>query len=323
MTLQDFLALPVRERPLFVVSDGMGVDSTAMLVALKRLGLRPDVILHADTGDEHPETVVYREARRTWLRSVGFPDLTMVQRPPSRSGRTGKSFRTLAEKCIANETLTGIAFGGKSCSVEWKIKPQERYLRGHAGARATWATGRRVVKAIGYDIGPIDSRRAHNLTSDKHYNYVYPLRELGWDRERAAAEIRAEGLPVPRKSSCYHCTAMKPWELAELVRDWPELADMIIAMEEAAGPRLRKSEGLWRRTVKGQRGAVPRPGSMAVFIRQLRADPTRIDHYLAMKPVPRSVRGVMLGGVPQFKAAPPSRRRHLTVLERAPSSVAA
>src|SRR5262249_26460615 len=59
MTLQDFLAIPVNERPLFVVSDGMGVDSTAMLIALKRLGLRPDVILHADTGDEHPETVVY------------------------------------------------------------------------------------------------------------------------------------------------------------------------------------------------------------------------------------------------------------------------
>ena len=81
-----------------------------MLVALKRLGLRPDVIMHADTGDEHPETVIYREARREWLRSVGFPDLDIVKRAPSRSGRTGKTFATLAEKCIANETLTGIAF---------------------------------------------------------------------------------------------------------------------------------------------------------------------------------------------------------------------
>jgi hypothetical protein len=100
MTLQDFLALPPDERPLFAVSDGVGVDSTAMLIAFKRLGLRPDIILHADTGDEHPETV-YREARRAWLRQVGFPDLTIVKRAPSRSGRTGKSFATLAEKCLA------------------------------------------------------------------------------------------------------------------------------------------------------------------------------------------------------------------------------
>jgi hypothetical protein len=323
ITLQEFLAIPADQRPLFVVSDGMGVDSTAMLVALKRLGLRPDVIMHADTGDEYPETVAYREARRAWLRRVGFPDLTMVKRAPSRSGRTGKSFSTLAEKCIANETLTGIAFGGKSCSVEWKIKPQERFLRGHAGARATWASGRRVVKAIGYDIGPIDSRRAHHLTSDRWYNYVYPLRELGWDRERAIAEIRAEGLPVPRKSSCYHCSAQKPWELAELVRDWPELADRIIAVEEAAAPRVRKREGLWGKTVKGKRGAIPRPGSMTVFIRQLRADPALIDHYLALKPVPKSVRGVRLGGIPEFRAAPPSRRRHLAVVHDAPPSLAA
>jgi hypothetical protein len=161
------------------------------------------------------------------------------------------------------------------------------------------------------------------MTSDRWYNYVYPLRELGWDRERAIAEIRAEGLPVPRKSSCYHCSAQKPWELAELVRDWPQLADKIIAMEDAARPRVRKREGLWGKTIKGMRGAIARPGSMSVFIRQLRENPALIDHYLALKPVPKSVRGVTLGAVPEFRAAPPSRRRHLTVVNDTAPSLAA
>ena len=73
MTLHRFWTMPAAQRPLFVVADGMGVDSLAMLVGLQRLGLRPDFVLHADTGDEHPATVAYREERRRWLRSIGFP----------------------------------------------------------------------------------------------------------------------------------------------------------------------------------------------------------------------------------------------------------
>jgi 3'-phosphoadenosine 5'-phosphosulfate sulfotransferase (PAPS reductase)/FAD synthetase len=145
LTLRDVVAKPPPERPLFVVSDGIGVDSTAMLVGLWRLGFRPDVILHADTGDEHPATVAYREERRAWLRRVGFPDLTIVRRAPSRSKKSGLAFSTLGEKCIANATLPSLAFGGKACSVEWKIKPQEQWLKRFAPAQATWARGRNVV----------------------------------------------------------------------------------------------------------------------------------------------------------------------------------
>src|SRR5581483_8824677 len=39
MTLQRFLSLPVDDRPMFAVADGMGVDSLAMLIGLWRLGL--------------------------------------------------------------------------------------------------------------------------------------------------------------------------------------------------------------------------------------------------------------------------------------------
>lgn len=309
-TLREFIQLPTEQRPLLAVSDGIGVDSTAMLIALWRLGVRPDVILHADVGEEHPLTIAYRDERRRWLRSVGFPDLTIVRRPPSSSRVTGRSFATLGEKCIANATLPSLAFGRKACSVEWKIEPQNRWMRRHPPAQATWASGRKVVKAIGYDAGPLDSRRAHYLTSDDSYDYIYPLRELCWDRDRAVAEIRAAGLPVPRKSACIFCPAMKPWELAEIVAEWPALADMIIAIEETAQPRLRTIEGLWRSTVKGTRGAVPRPGSMAVFIRALRADAAMLRRYLEMAPAekpPRLCAGDVVGKVPQFRAPPRHR----------------
>ena len=105
MTLQQLLALPPARRPMFVVSDGMGRDSTAMLIGLRRLGLRPVVILHADTGDEHPLTDAYRKYRNTWLRSIGFPEFTMVRRAPSTSGVTGLDFATLGEKCYAERDV--------------------------------------------------------------------------------------------------------------------------------------------------------------------------------------------------------------------------
>lgn len=50
-----------------VVSYGMGVDSTALLVGLAARGIRPDAILFADTGAERPETYAYLAPFNRWL----------------------------------------------------------------------------------------------------------------------------------------------------------------------------------------------------------------------------------------------------------------
>jgi hypothetical protein len=333
MTLQRFVSLPPSQRPLLVVADGMGLDSSGVLEGLRRLGVRPDVIQHADTGDEGKKTVAFREVRQAWLRRIGFPEFVLVKRPPGISGKTGMFFETLGEKCIAYDTLPGHAFGKKSCSKEWKIEPQETWLAKYPPAKALWDRGDKVVKAIGYDAGPLDSRRAHKLTNDDRYEYIYPLREWGWDRARIRAELAAVGAPIPPKSACTFCPAAKPWEIAELVRDEPEKADQIVAMEDAARPGLRGIEGLWGEGRKGFRmvkgvpkptGAIARPGSMALFIRQLRADPALLEHYLAMRP-PEPVYLGPVGGIPRFRGptndAPPSRRR-LPLVEHEPLSEA-
>ncbi len=298
MTLQRFLAMPRRERPMFVVADGMGVDSSAMLEGLRRLGIVPDRILHADTGDEWPETEAFREVRQAWLKKIGFPPFSVVRRPPSVSQVTGLAFSTLGEKCIAYHTLPGQAFGTKSCSVEWKIVPQEEYLAEDPQAKATWARGQKVVKAIGYDAGPKDSRRAHELKEDDDYQYVYPLRAWGWDRARCIAELRWAGAPIPRKSSCFFCPAAKPWEIAELVRDYPKLADRIIEIEDTALPYIR-IEGFWTKTIKGMRGAIPKPGRMAEFIRRVREDRALLQWYLDRAPHEDAYTGPV-GRVPTF-----------------------
>ncbi|RTL26949.1 MAG: hypothetical protein EKK55_07005 [Rhodocyclaceae bacterium] len=254
-----------------VVSYGAGVDSTAMLVGLHARGIRPDAILFADTGGEKDATYAYLPVMQAWLASVGFPAITVARRAPTVDGKNG-SYDTLETNCLVNATLPSLAFGGrKACSLKWKVEPMDAWVTSWAPARAAWAVGLKVRRAIGYDAGPVDSKRCWDLVEEARFRYVYFLREWGWDRERCVAEIAAAGLPVPVKSACFFCPATKPAELIQLHRQAPEKTARIRAMEVAAAPGLKKIAGLWGAGVKGSRGAQPRPGSMSEFLRALDA----------------------------------------------------
>ena len=63
-----------------VVAYGAGVDSTAMLVGLRKHNIALSAILFADTGSEKPETVAYLITIEAWLRRNGMPPVTVVKR---------------------------------------------------------------------------------------------------------------------------------------------------------------------------------------------------------------------------------------------------
>lgn len=255
-----------RKQPL-VVAYGMGRDSTAMLVGLRRKRIRPDLIIFSDTGAETPWTYKYKEVMDEYLRRAGFPEITVV-RYQAKNFKHFPPYRSLEENCLTNATLPSIAFGFGSCSQKWKQAPQHTYCRKWKPAIACWAHGLKVVKLIGYDDGKRDKVRRHNADKidDKWYTYRYPLQEWGWDRDRCAEEIENAGLPIPEKSACWFCTAMKPWEVERLPKN---LLRRIIIMEGRANTRLHTVEGLWRK------GTKKRPGSMTEFIRQKRLLPAR------------------------------------------------
>jgi hypothetical protein len=270
-------------KPPLVVSYGMGVDSTAMLVGMYHRGIRPDLILFADTGNEKPETYAYEPVIQSWLATVGFPPVETV-RLGTIQGKLG-TYSTLEENCLVNHTLPSLAFGYKACSLKWKVAPMDKRVATWPRAIEAWAAGQKVVRAIGYDAGPKDSKRAWTVTEDDLalYQYLYPLREWDWDREHGKREIAAAGLPEPPKSACFFCPATRPEELTELVIRHGDLAERIIHMEKTAAPYLEHIDGLWRKPVKGTRGATPHPGSMTEFIRQIAASPmasTRLQRRL-------------------------------------------
>ena len=108
-----------------VVAYGLGVNSTALLVEFARRGIRPDLILFADTGGEKPETYAYLPTIQDYLAGVGFPPVVTVRYEP----RTAP-YRTLEDQCLATGTLPSLAYGGKSCSIKYKKTPQDRYVAG-------------------------------------------------------------------------------------------------------------------------------------------------------------------------------------------------
>jgi hypothetical protein len=243
-------------RSPLAVGDGVGIDSTAMLMGFEARGIRPDLIMFADTGGEKDETYGYKDVQNAWLKKVGFPLITTVVYKPE-DFKNFPPYATLEENCLTNGTLPSLAFGFGSCSQKWKAAAQHKFVLSWAKAVDCWTAGGRVRKAIGYDASKRDKQRRTNAgrVEDPQYEYVYPLQDWDWDRDRCIKEIVSRGLPgydpcylngagpvkwvkkggIPLKSSCFFCPAMKKWEVSQLPKD---KLQRIVIMEARAKPRL-------------------------------------------------------------------------------------
>lgn len=227
------------KQPL-IVSDGLGVDSMAMLVGLKQRGIRPDAILFANTFSEKDETYAYLPIVNEWCRKVGFPEVQVLEYQV-KDFKNWPPYQGLEENCLTNGTLPSEAFGMGSCSEKWKQQPQNNWAKSWAPAVEIWAAGGKVRKAIGYDDSGADRKRScsadrtFKVKPDERYDYWYPLQEWHWDRARCIQEIVSEGLPVPLKSSCFFCPNMKAHEIDALP---PLKLARIVIMEARAKVRL-------------------------------------------------------------------------------------
>lgn len=249
MKNQDELPLFAPVPPPLAVSYGSGVDSTAMLIALHQRGIRPDLIVFADTGNELTTTYDYLKIMSEWLASVGFPPIVTVRAARPRSGD-----RSLGDALLRTSVLPALAYGMHQCSLVWKIEPQNRYLRsvyGWSSRSASWRDGYPyITKAIGYDAGIRDRARAgkaHGKDSPGFRNW-YPLIDYEITRDDCAKLILDAGLPLPNKSACSFCPARKKEEINDLAMSEPHLLREAIEIEDRAIQRgLTSIKGLGRR----------------------------------------------------------------------------
>lgn len=194
-----------------VASFGGGTDSTAMLIGMWQRQEPVDLILFADTGGEKPHTYEHIKRFSAWLVERGMPEIEILK-------NDRRKMPTLEEDCLHYKRLPSIAYGFKSCSVEWKIKPVDRRLKGIPH-----------IKLVGYDA--TEKRRAEK---GEYLNNRYPLIEWGWTRKTCIEVIESVGLPLPGKSACFFCPSSKAQEVKQLAKEYPDLAKRAIAMEKNA-----------------------------------------------------------------------------------------
>ena len=251
---------------------GAGVDSTAMLVLMQGMGWVPDAITFADTGGEKPETYGFIPQMEGWLLDHGMPAVTHCRYTPQpetharyraaaiatadRLGialgdREADRLAGLFGNSVANETLPGLAFAMKSCSLKWKVEAQEPQRCVLQPLVDAWQRGERVVKLIGYDAtedhrtyaaGNLSIGSGPGIPSYKdRYDTRYLLRMAGMDRDDCCRLIAEAGLPVPVKSACFFCPAMSKIEIARLRTSSPDLYALAIEMERTyrAGRHFR------------------------------------------------------------------------------------
>jgi hypothetical protein len=215
----------VSNNPPIILNYGGGTNSTAVAIGLHQRGIRPDLVIFADTGGEKPETYRYLEIFNDYLKSVDFPELTIV-RHTTLKGQT-----SLEQKCLEGQTLPAVAYGFKSCSSDWKRHPIDKFTNNWQPAKDCWKTSGRIVKILGYDTG--EERRA-TRTEDKKHTFWYPLIEWDWSRDECIKAIVKAGLPLPGKSSCFFCPSQNKAEVLKLKSKHPSLFERDLAIESAA-----------------------------------------------------------------------------------------
>jgi hypothetical protein len=229
---------PVRSSDLLAVSYGGGTNSTAMLCGFRERGMKPALMMFADTGAEMPHTYKHVEVMQAKVREWWGMEIVVVK------ATRLKEVWTIEQDCERKRLLPALAYGSRSCSQRFKHEPMEKYLK--AWMRENEVTN--VRKAIGYHAD--EGYRSHNKPTTKelakglHEHYWYPLLEWQWYQEECVEAIRRHGLPQPGKSACYFCPASKRSEVVALKAHYPELLNKALAIEASAQARNRTKVGL-------------------------------------------------------------------------------
>lgn len=206
-----------------IISWGGGVQSTAMIVLAVQGKIAATHAVFANTGDdsEHPATLDYvRNVATPWATEHGIEVVEVSRKQTLLENVTGDG-----RSVNIPVYMQGGAPGNRNCTVEWKIKIIERWLR----QQGITAAGPATVH-IGISMDEI--HRLNNRRPSKLQAPTYPLIDLRMTRQDCINVIADAGLPVPPKSSCWFCPFKRKAQWQEMKRDEPELFARAIALEE-------------------------------------------------------------------------------------------
>lgn len=214
-----------------VVNFAGGTNSTAALGGLLERGMRPDLIVFSDTGDEKPHTYLHIWRVQIWCESVGFPSIQVV-RWERKLGENAGRFISISEQCETRNELPSKAYGYAGCTTKWKSQPLDAYVRSWGPAEDRINRGEKVTRFIGFDAD--EPHRFGRDRDTKEWRFRYLLVEWDWGREECVEAISRMGLDQPGKSSCFHCPNSTPEEVVWLSRNEPVLLSRSLEIERSA-----------------------------------------------------------------------------------------
>lgn len=240
-------------------SFGGGVQSTAALVLAAEGRIDFPLFLFSNVGDdsENPATLKYvEEYAKPYAADHGI-ELVELDRVMVRSGehRTlwGELTREGSKSLKIPVRMSNGAPGTRSCTADYKIKVIGRELKRRGATAENPAT-------IGIGISVDEIHRANNRITEPHERIVYPLLDLGLRRTDCARVIRAGGLPVPPKSSCFFCPFHRPETWHDMRREQPAEFEKACQLEDLLNERrdeLGKDHVFLTRFNKPLRDAIP------------------------------------------------------------------
>jgi 3'-phosphoadenosine 5'-phosphosulfate sulfotransferase (PAPS reductase)/FAD synthetase len=215
-----------------LLSYGGGVNTVAMLVRLVNEGWHGPIVF-ADTGGEHPETYCHIKYMEEWMKPHGLEitrlsfadglDYDFLRRAVKIGGGGADNVigRTLEEYCLHRKLVPLLSV--RWCSVMYKQALLKQYLT-DCGLAVS-------LRGIGSD----EPGRIRNFD-----DAAYPLNDWGWTRRDCIEYIKAQGIPLPRKSGCFFCPAQKRSKWRDLWRDNSDLYERAAVMERVASQRCGK-----------------------------------------------------------------------------------
>lgn len=200
--------------PLRVFMSGMGVQSVAakVLAAQGKINYRHFVFCNVGDDSENPATLeYYHNYALPFAQANGLTitELRYIRRDGTEDSILKRLTRPGGRSIGIPVRMRNGAPGRRSCTVDFKIRRTDRWLR-QQGAKQ-----RGAVLGMGISLDEFQRMKPNMDPRTMAWKTLdYPLIDLRLDRAACLEMIRKAGLPIPPKSACWFCPfhTLKVWQ---------------------------------------------------------------------------------------------------------------
>ena len=216
---------------LRILSLGAGVQSSALAMLIEQ-GKVPmvDAAIFADVGAEPREVIEWLD----WLKTkISYP-LFVVQDKNLKEDLINVTKGLEKKVQIPFFSLSDSGSKGmnrRQCTAEYKIKPVTQKIRQLLGLAKgeRRKNGTEVELLMGISTDEVQRMKTNQI---KYFNNVYPLIDMGWNREKCISWFQENYNKTPPRSACTFCPfhSNEEWKR---VKSNKEEWDKVVALEKS------------------------------------------------------------------------------------------